>query len=189
MENTLNAIRAIAALPGDKFRKLIDLLEPITVQKQTLLVKSGKKDPYLYFIEKGVARAFCETDEEEVTIWFGEEGDHMFSYNTYVKNLPGYESIELLEDSLLYRISITELDRLYTFDLDFSNWGRKLAERELIRTEERLIFRQIVNATKRYELLMSQQPGLLLRAPLVFIASYLGITPVSLSRIRGKRSS
>jgi CRP-like cAMP-binding protein len=76
------------------------------------------------------------------------------------------------------------LQQLFETDIAMANWGRRFAEKELIKTEERLISRQFRTATERYQELMQQQPGLLQRVSLGHIASYLGITQVSLSRIR-----
>ena len=143
-------------------------------------------DKTLYFIKSGVARAYNQSDSTDVTFWFGMEGSSVMSYNSYMKGTPGYESIELLESSELYQIDYPDLERLYTTDIEIANWGRKLVEKEIIRVEERLISRLLLNAGDRYRELMRDQPALLQRVQLSHIASYLGITPVSLSRIRAE---
>ena len=80
--------------------------------------------------------------------------------------------VELMEDSSLYRLRRNDLDTLYREDIHIANWGRKFAESEFLRTEERLIPLLFTTASERYELLLTQ---------------HLGVTPVSLSRIRAKR--
>lgn len=105
---------------------------------------------------------------------------------SYVDNQKGYENIELLEDSILYKLDFIALSRLFTEDIHIANWGRKFAEQELLKTEERLIARQIKTALERYKELIKNNPELLQRIQLSYIASYLGITQVSLSRIRAK---
>ena len=78
------------------------------------------------------------------------------------------------------------MQNLFYKDINIANWGRRFAEQELIKTEERLISRQFSNATERYKELLENNPDLLLRIQFGYIASYLGITQVSLSRIRAE---
>ena len=75
---------------------------------------------------------------------------------------------------------------LFEEDIDIANWGRKLAELEFLRAEEKLIPLLFTTASERYRVLLERTPDLLQRIPLECLASYLGITPVSLSRIRAK---
>ena len=103
---------------------------------------------------------------------------------SYVENAKGYEDIELLEESVLYELNIQNLHHLFEQDIHFANWGRKLIEKELIKTEEKLISQQFLTAKERYIELLKNRPDLMQRVQLGYIASYLGITQVSLSRIR-----
>lgn len=115
-----------------------------------------------------------------------KEGATIMSLKSYVKNEAGYETIELMEDSLLYCLKRSDLYRLFEEDIDIANWGRKLAELEFLRAEEKLIPLLFTTASERYRVLLERTPDLLQRIPLECLASYLGITPVSLSRIRAK---
>lgn len=105
---------------------------------------------------------------------------------SYVANQKGYEDIELLEDCQLYELKTKDLQALFEKDIHIANWGRKFAEQELVKTEERLISRQFKTATERYKDLLKNHPDLIQRVQLGHIASYLGITQVSLSRIRAE---
>jgi CRP-like cAMP-binding protein len=105
---------------------------------------------------------------------------------SYVEDKPGYESIELLEDCDLYRMETESLRKLFNEDIHIANWGRKLAEAEMIKSEELIISRQFKTSLERYKDIMAYQPELLKRVQLGYIASYLGITQVSLSRIRAE---
>jgi CRP-like cAMP-binding protein len=148
------------------------------------LYQSGRMETRIYLIAQGSVRAFCHDGDHEITFWFGMEDDIILSYLSYIQGRPGYENMVLLEDSVLYELETAHLQQLYTEDIELANWGRKLAERELIRTEERLISRQFKTAAQRYQELCGQHPDLLKRVQLGHIASYLGITQVTLSRIR-----
>jgi CRP-like cAMP-binding protein len=158
----------------------------ITYPRAHVLFKVNRIESKVYFIKKGMVRAYANPGDEEITFWFGKEGDAVISMKNYVENQKGYETIELLEPCDLYEIHTEDLRKLYNSDIHFANWGRKFAEQELIKIEERLIFRQCKTALERYKELMNNDPALLQRVQLAYIASYLGITPVSLSRIRSE---
>ncbi|SJZ63297.1 Crp/Fnr family transcriptional regulator [Sediminibacterium ginsengisoli] len=159
--------------------------EEIQLARGTILLRAGRVETSIYFIKQGIVRAYAPGDPE-ITFWFGQEGDPVISMRSYVEQLPGYENIELLEDCTLYALKTASLQKLFQSDIAIANWGRKFAELELIRTEERLISRQFRTATERYKELMENNPGLIQRVSLGHIASYLGITQVSLSRIRAE---
>lgn len=91
-----------------------------------------------------------------------------------------------MENSVLYMLKRKELYELFEKDIHIANWGRKFAETEFLQTEERLISLLFTTASERYRELLKDNPDLLQRMPLECLASYLGITPVSLSRIRAK---
>jgi len=91
-----------------------------------------------------------------------------------------------LEYCTLYQLKIDDLRQLFETDIHIANWGRKLAEKELVKTEELFISRQFRTASQRYEELLTKQPEIIKRVQLGYIASYLGITQVSLSRIRSE---
>ena len=154
--------------------------------KNHLIIKADKVERSLYFIETGVARAYVDGRDNRITFWFGMEGDIILSYHSYVNNKPGYESIELLEDCLLYELKTEVLEQLYNTHTELANWGRKLAELILIKTEESYISRLFKPAKERYIDLLQTDPLLIQRIPLGHIASYLGVTQVTLSRIRAE---
>ncbi len=161
-------------------------MENVSFAKQTILFDMNRIEKYVYFIEKGIARAYCKTHQKQATFWFGQEGDVILSYNSYIKEKPSYEIIELLEDSKLLRIAHHTLQDLYSKHIGLANWGRKLAELELIKTEERFINQQYKTASERYAQLLTESPTLIQRVQLTHIASYLGVSPVTLSRIRAE---
>ncbi|MES2417755.1 MAG: Crp/Fnr family transcriptional regulator [Bacteroidota bacterium] len=184
MQNILQKINQIYLLPKTELQLLLAALERVELPKNHLIMSTTKVERYLYFIEKGIAMAYCHTDKQQATFWFGQEGDLILSYHSYINQQPGYEDIMLLEDSILYRISNYTLQELYAANIGLANWGRKLAEQELIKTEERLINHQFKNASERYTELLTLTPTLLQRVQLKYLASYLGVTQVTLSRIR-----
>lgn len=174
----------IYELPESSIDKMIEAIVEVEYSKGHRLFHADKIERNIYFIKKGIVRAYTDSTEDEITFWFGREGDAVVSMKSYVENRRGYENVDLLEDSVLYRLNVSALNGLFTEDIHIANWGRKFAEQELLKTEERLIARQFGTASERYVELMKNQPELLQRIQLSYIASYLGITQVSLSRIR-----
>lgn len=177
----------IYPLPTASNLKIQACITTLSLPKGTVLIREGKIEPFVYFIKTGIVRAFSSRSTEEITFWFGREMDTIISMKSYVNGEPGYESIQLLEDCELYQIATEDLQQLFATDIHIANWGRKFAEQELIKTEERLISRQFKTAQERYNELLQHNADLLQRVQLGHIASYLGITQVSLSRIRAAK--
>lgn len=179
-------IDSISVLPENSRLHLKQHITEIRHPKHFCLMEANKVIPYIYFIKKGIIRAYASTGENDITFWFGSEGQTVISMKSYVEDQPGYESIELLEDCELYKLETESLRKLFNEDIHIANWGRKFAEKELVKTEELIISRQFKTASERYKDLMRDKPDLLRRVQLGYIASYLGITQVSLSRIRAE---
>lgn len=179
-------INSVYALPEASEKLLTALLSEVTYPKGYRLVEAEKVETNIYFLQKGIVRAYAPINGEEVTFWFGCEGAILVSLNSYTSNKPGYETIELMEDSVLYVLKREDLHELFKKEIHLANWGRKFAETELVKAEKKIISLLFWDASDRYKELIEKMPGLLQRIPLRTIASYLGVTQVSLSRIRAK---
>lgn len=173
-------------LPTRSKEALNACITGVQYPKGHTLIRPGRVEKSLYFLRSGIVRAYSDAARGDVTFWFGKEGDVVLSMKSYVSGQPGYEYIETLEACDLYQMSSQDLETLFANDIHIANWGRKLIGQELIKTEERLISMQFKTAQERYLDLMSATPDLLHRVQLCHIASYLGITQVSLSRIRAE---
>lgn len=181
IDGILNRLYTLPAQSRDVLKAGIS---EVSYRKGHHLLRAGKVENSLYFIKKGIVRAYADAECGDVTFWFGREGDTAISMKSYVAGEQGYEHVELLEDCDLYVMKTDFLRDLFARDIHIANWGRKLTEIELIRTEERLISMQFKTAAERYTALMASNPDLLQRVQLGHIASYLGVTQVTLSRIR-----
>lgn len=181
IDQILENIYPLPELSREKIKKHT---QEIHFPKNHILLRAEKIEQSIYFIKKGIVRAYTKTDSLDITFWFGKEGDTIISMSSYVLGQKGYEDIELLENCELFKLNSQELQNLYKQDIHIANWGRKFAEKELIQTEERFISRQFRTAKERYKELLNYHPELIQRVQLSYIASYLGITQVSLSRIR-----
>lgn len=153
------------------------------VARGTLILTEGKVCRYLYFLESGLLRFFILKDGNEITKYFTDVPYMFTSQKSFASQQPARESIETLEDSVLWRMTYEDAYRL----LEISAWGtfiRKLIQEVQTYTEEILEALQTETAESRYRTMLTAQPSLLQRVPLKHVASYLGIAPQSLSRIR-----
>lgn len=164
----------------------ISNLRPIRIAKKTILIKPIIKDNNVYLIEKGIARSYNLIDGKEVTSWFSKEGELIFSTNSFYGKTEGYENerIQILEDSLLYYIPIPDLEKLCCQYIEISNWLRLLHQQAFVEMERRLIYRLYMSAEERYKDLYSKNPEIFQRVNLSYIASYLGISHVTLWKLR-----
>ncbi len=164
--------------------KLEQVSKKITAKRNSLLIEQDKIQKNLYFLASGLARVYYETANRQITLDFVSPGGTLISMNSYVHDLPGYENIDLLEDSVVYQIDQKQLFDLYESDIAIANWGRKMAELEFIKAEQRTMSKLFNTAQERYAELLQKYPQYIQRIKLGYIASYLGVSQVTLSRIR-----
>ncbi|MXV14319.1 Crp/Fnr family transcriptional regulator [Hufsiella ginkgonis] len=152
-----------------------------------VLLEEGTTCRKIYFIHSGFARACYFNDGKEVTAWFMGEGDVIISVYSFFTQTPGAERIELLQDSTLVSLSYERLQEAYRLFPEFNVIGRRLTEHYYILSEARAIGLRMLHAKERYNRLLDQYPSVLQNASLGQIASYLGITQETLSRIRRRK--
>ena len=163
---------------------LLSYMEEIRFKKKEVIVHEGSKNGNLYLIKQGIWRAHYLKDGVDTTIWFAGAGEAAFSVWGYVENTASHITIEVMCDSIAYCIPGSTLNNLYASSLGLANLGRQLMERQLLSLENWLISAGSPKAKERYLTLIKEHPELLQNVPLKHIASYLWITPQSLSRIR-----
>ncbi|WP_373125718.1 Crp/Fnr family transcriptional regulator [Bacteroides sp. HPS0048] len=163
---------------------LLSHMEEVRFKKREVIVQEGTKNTNLYLIKEGIWRGHYLKDGVDTSIWFASKGEAAFSVWGYVDNSYSQISIEAMSDSIAYCISKAVLNELYSTSIGLANLGRRLMEHQLLTTENWLISAGSPRAKERYLTLIKETPELLLHVPLKYIASYLWITPQSLSRIR-----
>jgi len=151
-----------------------------------LLVTHGNRCRHLYFLQQGALRGYYTLDGKEITHWFGFENDFVTSFHSFITGQPAVESIQLLQGSILWSISREDLNVLLDRFSEIERLVRIVYENYYIRLEERFINSQFKSAGERYQNLLEQSPHIIERVPLGYIASYLGISQETLSRIRGR---
>lgn len=179
-------ITAIRPMSNELAEELTTLLSRQQLPKRTLLLAEGQVCDRVYFIEQGLARAFYHKGGEEITAWFMPEQSLIISVASMFLQQPSEESIELLEDSVLVSIHYKDLLHLYEKYPEFNFVGRVLTERYYVLSEKRTASLRKQTATERYQSLLEALPQISRRASSKQIASYLGIAPETLSRLRAK---
>jgi CRP-like cAMP-binding protein len=186
MEQLLNHIKNFYRLGEAAQLALNDCFEQVIMNKSEYLLKEGKTCRYLYFLEKGALRGYYTLDGKEITHWFGFEKDFVTSFHSFITQAPAVENIQLMEASILWAISKNTLEELFNQYHDIERLVRIAYEKYYIRLEERFVNAHFKTATERYEDLLQRMPHILERVPLGYVASYLGISQETLSRIRSR---
>ncbi|QZE14808.1 Crp/Fnr family transcriptional regulator [Halosquirtibacter laminarini] len=188
MHNIIDSIRKFYPVSEDSLMALTSKYVKKEVAANELVIRGGHMNRYVYFIEKGLCRSYCNVDGEEVTSWFSREGDITFALLSLYRNEPGFEFVETVEPTTFYLIEIEELNKLYTTHIDIANWSRVVHQECVLGLQTRRIERLRKGAKERYELLMREQPDLFTRVKMSHLASFLGMTPQHLSKVRGDRN-
>jgi CRP-like cAMP-binding protein len=186
MQHLLTQIKNFSPLSNEAESALQDCFEKISLAKNEFLLQEGKVCKQLYFLEKGALRGFYNLEGKEITHWFGFENDFVTSFHSFITQEPAVENIQLLEGSILWGISKDTLTNLFNHHHEIERLMRIAYEKYYIRLEERFVNAQFKTASERYQNLLQQTPHILERVPLGCIASYLGISQETLSRIRSK---
>jgi CRP-like cAMP-binding protein len=172
---------------GDKdWHILKEKLKPKSFKKGDFFIKEGQLCNYIGFLNKGIGRIYYVIDGKEITSYFNAGSRNMFvsSFTSFLSRKPSFENIHFLEDSELLMLGYDELQALYEQSPAIQKMGRIMAEYNYVLSMERIYSLQHASALERYNNMLKIYPGLMNQIPHHYIASYLGITPESLSRVR-----
>ncbi|ANH82398.1 CarD family transcriptional regulator [Niabella ginsenosidivorans] len=153
-------------------------------QKQEHIIDLGETENYLSFIESGLVRFYIPGDEREWTFHFNFHKEFTGAYDSFLTRTPATYRLQALSETMLWRISYEDLQEVYTHTRAGNFLGRFIAERMFLTCARRTIDLVRYNATERYLQLLKEEPRVLQQVPLKYVASYIGITPQALSRIR-----
>ena len=185
-DNTFEKIAEHFAVSGQEIRLLLKDAEKISFTPKDIVVHEREINSNLYFITQGVWRAYTFKDGVVVTLWFVSEGEMALSVWGYTSNLPSHLTLEVVTDSEAYCLSRSKLEQLFQSSISLANLGRKILENFMLEIEVAWLDSYNRTALERYVTLLEKQPEIIRAVPLKYIASYLGITAQSLSRIRNR---
>ena len=186
MDHLFQCINKYFNISSEAVESLSCYVKKVEIGKNSILVKESNICHQLYFLEKGALRGYYNLDSKEVTFWFAFEGSFITSFYSFISQKPGIDNIQAIENSILWSISYEALQKLFDQHHDIERLVRIINEKYYVHLEERLIAMQFRTARERYEQLILNSPHILKRISLGHIASYLGISQETLSRIRAQ---
>ncbi len=184
MSSFKQAVNSITRLQDQE----LQLLESITfkklLQQDDFVLKQDSIGKYIYFVCKGMVRIYYHKNGRDITEWFAYDNQFCFSIISYFNEVPSKLIIQCIEDCEIIFIPKNKLHKLAETNLKIGKFYREILVDSLIESQIRMESIQFETALQRYEGLMKKNPEIIQRAPLKYIASFLGISFETLSRIR-----
>jgi CRP-like cAMP-binding protein len=163
---------------------LSQILVPMKFQKGDIVLPEGEVCRAMYFVDHGMVRQFYYKNGKDVTEHFSFEGRIVFCIESFLKQEPSRLMVEALENTILYALPYEAWHIQMLQNQDMEMLYRKILEHALISSQEHADSQRFENAAERYSRLLATKPEIILRAPMLHIASFLQMTPETLSRVR-----
>jgi CRP-like cAMP-binding protein len=186
MEAFFKEVSRFLSLHEASKEALAAILIPFEFSKGQTVLKPNAVCNHVYFVESGLLRTYYQKEGKDVTDWLSPENTFSCSILSFISRLPDRRGIEALEDSRVWGLQYYELNHLYDQHHDIERLGRMLYGLGVTLVQQRFDSLHFSSALDRYRQLMNTHPSLIQRTPLSMIASYLGITQETLSRIRSQ---
>lgn len=189
MQELINKIKAVITLTPEAEKYVYAISKELSVIKGDVLIKQGQQVRKTFFVKKGCLRAYCiDKDAKEYTLQFAIKGwwisDFIALYNNELASL----TVECITNSEIIEFDMDKLVEIYSIFPEFEAYQRKNLELHVVSLHKRILNQLQLTASDRYELFLKQYPDIEQYVPNYHIASYLGITQQSLSRIRIERA-
>ncbi len=192
MKELQNTSRDIARELARKYSTMthdeLDILESVLIPKKyakgEMILREGEVCQDIYYIEKGLVRQFYYKNDKELTEHIGSDGEIFMCIESLFKEEPTHLQAEALEPTWVYCLPKRRLEQVALHNVNIQILYRKILEESLIISQIHADLVRFETAQNRYMRLCKMKPQVVLRAPLVFIASYLQMTPETLSRVR-----
>lgn len=180
------SLRSLVDFNDEELFLFMQRLKPVSLKKYAFYLKEGQVCKSMVIVYKGGLRYFSRGEKGDHTIGFAFEGEWIGDYESFLLQTPSPDFIEALEDCELFTLGYADMQALYQHSQRFEKFGRIIAEKLFIGAAKQNRNLMIQSAEDRYQELLSTQPHIFERLPQHLIASYLGIQPQSLSRIRAR---
>lgn len=185
MDELKRILKDLIQLTEPEWDILKDKLIRKEFKEKSILIGEGKIADNLYFIESGLLRTYYLQDGKEISTYFACDGQFISSYSSFISQTPSLEYLEAIEISILYSISFSSIVKLYKEISKFEKLGRIMAEKNYLCVLDRTRKMQTLSAKQKYlDFITNYDRKIVQRVPQHQIASFLGIAPESLSRVR-----
>lgn len=178
-----DTVRKIASFSKSEWEELISYFTVLQVKRKTQLVKLNKTATEIYFINKGAVRTYILFDVEEINIDFAFENSFVTSLSSFLLQTPGNQVVEAMEDSELLVLKQTDYEKLNHYMAKFNVLSRIITEQAMLRIEEQKIFLTLDTPMERFLKIKKEYPLLFTRISQQYLASYLDIPLLELSKM------
>ena len=189
MQNLLQIISSKVRISEKLESAIVGTFRKETISKNEFLLKEFQYCRRLYFLDKGTVRTFYYHKEKDITSWFYREGHFLTSWYSFYTQKASFEYIETLEECTIYSISYTKYQKLILEFPQFERFARLLAEEQTAFVDNFSKGYMFMSAKEKYDLLLSIFPDITLRVNLGHIASFIGVSQETLSRIRRRKKT
>ncbi|MHC0440389.1 Crp/Fnr family transcriptional regulator [Flavobacterium sp. 3-210] len=185
-DKLLNLVREIIEIDETDIKMIQSFFEPISFEKGQILEIENKPAKYLYFINSGFIRIFYNENGARVTTHINCPSGFITSFNSFINRTASNENVECITSCEVLRITKSDFDILCRKSQKWADFAKIVYEKSVIYNEQRT--KDIINlsAEERYLNLLKNNSDIIQNVPLQYIASFIGIKPESLSRIRRK---
>lgn len=178
-------LQSLVPFDPEEITDILTYFNEESVLKNQILVRQNEICRSLYFIEEGMGRSYyLKENGKEITQWFFGIGKFMTSADSFFQQTPSLYYLEILENSVVYSLSKSDLDLLFRKYHKMEKLGRLVTIEMLTKMVHKLNAIQFQTAKERYDYMLTEFPDIVYQVPLGHIASYLGMTQETLSRIR-----
>jgi signal-transduction protein with cAMP-binding, CBS, and nucleotidyltransferase domain len=185
MIELLNVINSLQTLDPETEQAVRMYFVVEKFKKNEFIVKEGKVCSKIYFIKSGVVRRFCVQDGVEVVKWIYTDNQFVTSLSSFFEQKPSFENFQASEETIVYSLSYENEQELLKYPL-FSSFHIKLLRFYLSKLNEFHHFFTSMSAQEKYLYILNSLPQIILKAKLKDIASLIGVSPETLSRIRAQ---
>lgn len=181
--------RLVPQITQSEWESLEKCLTVRQLKKGDFLVKAGQICKNVSFINKGIVRLYYSIDGKDISMGFAQPGDYTSEYESFLTRRPAAQNIEALTEVEVIDLGYDDMQRLYKSYAVFQEFGRKISELLFIMLNQRNTALLALTPEERYTQMIETNASLLQLAPQYMLASYIGVTPEHLSRIRRKLSA